>query len=46
VIALTRQNIVTSLVFKVGATSLVQHIAGHGVKELSFGMKTFSLVSA
>jgi hypothetical protein len=35
-IAITRQHIITSSVFKLGASSLIRHLAGYRVKERSF----------
>jgi hypothetical protein len=32
--ALTRQRIITSLVFNLGASSLTQHLTGYGVRGL------------
>jgi hypothetical protein len=35
-IALTRQRIITCLVFNLGASSLTQHLTGYGVKGWRF----------
>jgi hypothetical protein len=38
-VALTRQHIITCLVFKLGASSLTQHVTGYRVRKALFSMR-------